>query len=82
LKQEKKKKTSLYFIPQKVLKGFKTGLHKDAKANGYRVVLAAPQRNPRMVFFEVMLTTMSVLMAFTPIRTILKWILYQELSVI
>jgi hypothetical protein len=44
------KKTSLYFIPQKVLKGFKIGLHKDAKASGYRVVLAAPQRNPLMVF--------------------------------
>jgi len=44
------KKTSLYFIPQKVLKGCKIGLHKDAKANGYRVVLAAPQRNPLMVF--------------------------------
>jgi len=33
-----------------VLKGCKTGLDKDAKANDYRVVLAGPQRNPLVVF--------------------------------
>jgi hypothetical protein len=78
LKQEKKK-CSLYFIPQKVLKGFKIGLDKDAKANGYRVVLAGPQRNPFVVFrsdayFHVYFN------GLYSNQTILKRILYQELS--
>jgi hypothetical protein len=33
-------------------------------------------------FFEVMLSIMSILMAFTPLRTILQWMLYRELSLI
>jgi len=50
VKAGEKKKNSLYFIPQKVLKGCKIGLDKDAKASGYRVVLAGPHSNPLVVF--------------------------------
>lgn len=33
-----------------MLKGCKIGLDKDAKANGYGVVVPGPQRNPLVVF--------------------------------